>query len=46
VREGWGPLCKFLDVPEPTEALPHLNKRENFKTMLQNLINTGEMMEA
>jgi hypothetical protein len=38
VREGWGPLCKFLNVPEPTEALPHLNKKENFKGMLAELM--------
>jgi hypothetical protein len=46
VREGWGPLCQFLGVPEPAEPLPHLNKRENFKTMLQGLIKTGKMVEA
>ncbi len=46
IRDGWGPLCEFLGVPEPTEALPHLNKRENFKTMLQGLIKTGKMVEA
>jgi len=38
VRDGWGPLCKFLGTPEPAEPLPHLNKKENFKTMLQDLI--------
>jgi len=38
VRDGWGPLCNFLDVPEPAEPLPHLNKRENFKTMLAELM--------
>ena len=25
VREGWGPLCEFLGVPEPNEPFPHLN---------------------
>ncbi|CAA9517394.1 MAG: hypothetical protein AVDCRST_MAG12-3562 [uncultured Rubrobacteraceae bacterium] len=25
VREGWGPLCEFLGVPEPYEPFPHLN---------------------
>jgi hypothetical protein len=38
VRDGWEPLCQFLDLPIPTEALPHLNKRENFKTMLAELM--------
>ena len=38
VRDGWGPLCKFLDKPEPKDPLPHLNKKENFKTMLAELM--------
>eukprot|EP00090_Calanus_glacialis_P019390 TRINITY_DN29791_c0_g1_i1.p1 TRINITY_DN29791_c0_g1~~TRINITY_DN29791_c0_g1_i1.p1 ORF type:complete len:282 (+),score=39.24 TRINITY_DN29791_c0_g1_i1:64-909(+) len=25
VRSGWGPLCEFLDCPEPTEPFPRLN---------------------
>jgi hypothetical protein len=25
VKEGWGPLCEFLGVPEPEEPLPRLN---------------------
>ena len=37
VSDGWGPLCKFLNVPEPNEPLPHLNKKENFKEMLAEL---------
>ncbi len=42
VREGWGPLCAFLGVPEPSEPLPHLNKKENFKEMLPKLMK-GQM---
>lgn len=38
VRDGWAPLCEFLGVPEPAEPLPHLNKKENFKTMLAELM--------
>jgi hypothetical protein len=30
VREGWGPLCEFLGVPEPDQPLPHVNDRETF----------------
>jgi len=26
VKEGWGPLCKFLDVPVPDVEFPHKNK--------------------
>jgi hypothetical protein len=27
-----------LGVPEPAEALPHLNKKENFKSMLAKMM--------
>lgn len=30
VKEGWEPLCNFLDVPVPTEAFPRTNNREEF----------------
>lgn len=30
VREGWEPLCEFLEVPVPEEPLPHVNDRETF----------------
>lgn len=43
VSDGWGPLCEFLGVPEPSEPLPHLNKKENFRTMLKGLMK-GEMV--
>ncbi|MEO7961948.1 MAG: sulfotransferase family protein [Ginsengibacter sp.] len=43
VSEGWGPLCKFLNVSEPAEPIPHLNKKENFKQMLGELMK-GEMV--
>lgn len=43
VRDGWEPLCKFLDKPIPAEPLPHLNKKENFKEMLPKLMK-GEMV--
>jgi len=38
VSEGWEPLCTFLGVPIPEEPLPHTNKREDFKTMLGELM--------
>ena len=25
VKEGWKPLCKFLNLPEPKESFPHVN---------------------
>jgi hypothetical protein len=30
VGEGWGPLCGFLGVPEPSGPLPHANDRATF----------------
>lgn len=33
VKEGWAPLCEFLDVPVPDEPFPHVNDRQSFKKM-------------
>jgi hypothetical protein len=30
VREGWGPLCAFLDVAVPDEPFPRSNDRAEF----------------
>jgi hypothetical protein len=30
VREGWDPLCAFLDTPVPDEAFPRTNDRTEF----------------
>jgi hypothetical protein len=30
VREGWGPLCAFLELPVPDGELPHINDRDEF----------------
>lgn len=32
IREGWAPLCHFLEVPMPSTPFPHLNSREAFWT--------------
>ena len=29
VRDGWGPLCDFLDRPAPSEPFPWTNRRES-----------------
>lgn len=29
--DGWGPLCKFLDVAEPSEDYPRVNDTDAFK---------------
>lgn len=37
VKDGWEPLCRFLDVPVPSTPFPHVNDRESmlkrFRTM-------------
>ncbi|MBV9020949.1 MAG: sulfotransferase family protein [Chloroflexi bacterium] len=30
VKEGWEPLCSFLDVAVPEQPFPHLNDRDSF----------------
>jgi Sulfotransferase domain len=30
VKEGWSPLCAFLDMPAPPEPFPRTNNREEF----------------
>lgn len=30
VKQGWEPLCAFLDAPVPSEAFPRTNHREEF----------------
>lgn len=30
VKEGWAPLCKFLDMPIPDEEFPRTNDRAEF----------------
>lgn len=31
VKEGWEPLCTFLDLPVPDEPFPHLNERKQLQ---------------
>jgi len=34
VAQGWGPLCSFLGVDPPAEAMPKVNSREEFAAMV------------
>lgn len=43
VKEGWGPLCEFLDEKVPGTAFPCRNSKADF---LQNNSRLGEAMEA
>jgi len=35
VREGWAPLCRFLEVPVPSEPFPRLNDKATTQAMIQ-----------
>ncbi len=35
VREGWAPLCRFLDVPVPDEPFPRLNDTATTQAMIR-----------
>ncbi|MBG7610574.1 MAG: sulfotransferase family protein [Anaerolineae bacterium] len=34
IKEGWGPLCEFLNVQIPRESFPHVNRRVSMKIMM------------
>jgi len=38
VKDGWEPLCDFLEIPVPQSAFPHLNKKEDFHAMVNKMI--------
>jgi hypothetical protein len=33
-KDGWDPLCEFLELPVPEPPLPHVNDTENFQKAL------------
>ena len=44
VKEGWDPLCKFLDVPEPKQPFPNVNSREAYlKQNAKHLVKKTEL---
>jgi len=52
-KDGWEPLCKFLELPVPEERYPHINSKEEFDAVF-NLLRSpvgaramnGEGMES
>lgn len=42
VKEGWGPLCAFLGVPEPGTPFPHLNEGEDLGARMTRSLLLGE----
>ena len=41
VKEGWGPLCEFLELPEPDADFPFLNDEEATKEIINKIILEG-----
>ena len=41
VREGWEPLCPFLEVPVPAELSPNLNSSAAMKAMYTGMMLFG-----
>lgn len=42
VKEGWEPLCRFLDVPVPADKpFPHVNDTEAFKQRVSGMRSGG-----
>jgi hypothetical protein len=35
VREGWAPLCRFLEVPVPSQSFPRLNDTASTQAMIK-----------
>lgn len=35
VKEGYGPLCKFLQLPVPAEPFPHINEKARFENLIK-----------
>ena len=38
VKQGWEPLCGFLDVPVPDKPFPHLNDTAEFQRMTRRRV--------
>ncbi|MEU6743183.1 sulfotransferase family protein [Streptosporangium sandarakinum] len=44
VREGWEPLCDFLEVDVPEgEPFPHLNDSDTMRRMMERLVTEGSV---
>lgn len=41
VKQGWSPLCEFLEVPVPAEPFPHINDTAETQAIINNIIEHG-----
>jgi len=41
VKQGWGPLCDFLELPRPEEEFPFVNDEETTREIINKTIEEG-----
>ncbi len=39
IKEGWEPLCKFLDLPVPDVPFPHVNESTSYGGRVEFVFN-------
>ena len=44
VDQGWGPLCKFLDLPIPDQPFPNLNDQHMFRRFCRVLLGASVVL--
>jgi len=45
VKQGWTPLCEFLDKPIPDEPFPRTNDSAQFRTMMGKMKTAGRVIK-
>ena len=43
VKQGWEPLCRFLEVPVPETPFPHVNDAETFQQNMRQRLRKGAL---
>ncbi len=46
VKDGWEPLCNFLQVPVPSTPLPKSNTKEDFRKGVIAMGKGGDLIEG
>ena len=41
-KQGWAPLCEFLEVPAPAEPFPHVNSEEETKVLIEKIMASAQ----
>lgn len=44
VRQGWKPLCDFLQLPKPQTEFPHTNSKKELNQKIDKLFQKGELV--